>query len=103
MGYESDYGAATKVNYTKGQTVSVIIPALDCSKWQSFRGTIIDAPSRPACRSQMDIRVDGSWRSLQTDQVGFHVLVVYGDYLREVGYALKKLKAIGWENFSEVS
>lgn len=99
--YESDYGAATKVNYTKGQHVTVVIPALDCSKWQGFRGRIIDAPSRPACRSQMDIKVEGDWRKLQTDQVGFHVLVVYGDYLREVGYALKKLKAIGWENFSE--
>jgi len=29
--------------------------------------------------------------------------VVYGDYLREVGYALKKLGKIQWENFSEVS
>jgi len=101
--YESDYGAATKVDYTKGQTVTVVIPALDCSKWQGFRGKIIDAPSRPACRSQMDIKVEGNWRSLQTDQVGFHVLVVYDDYLREVGYALKKLKVIGWEDFSAAS
>jgi hypothetical protein len=31
------------------------------------------------------------------------VQVVYGDYLREVGYALKRLKKIGWENFSEVA
>jgi hypothetical protein len=99
--YESDYGAATKVEYRKGQTVTVIVPALDCSKWQGFRGRIIDVPSRPACRSQMDIQIDGNWRKLLTDQVGFHVQVCYGDYLREVGYALKKMKQPAWENFSD--
>jgi len=83
--FESDYGAATKAQYTKGQTVTVIIPALDCSKWQGFRGKIIDAPSRPACRSQIDMEVDGNRRKLLTSQVGFHVQIVYGDYLREVG------------------
>jgi len=98
--FESDYGAATKVEYTKGQTITVIIPALDCSKWQGFRGQIIDTPARSACRSQMDIEIDGNWRKLLTDQVGFHVQVCYGHYLREVGYALKKL-GIKWENFSE--
>ena len=98
--YESDYGAATKVQYTKGQTVTVIIPALNCTKWQGFRGRILDAPSRPACRSQMDITVEGDWRRLLETQVGFHVQVAYGDWLREVGYALGKLKKLGWESFS---
>ena len=101
--YESDYGAATKVHYAKGQTVTVVIPALDCTKWQGFRGKIVESPSRPACRSQMDIAIEGNWRRLLTEEVGFHVQVVYGDYLREVGYALKKLGKIQWENFSEVS
>jgi hypothetical protein len=32
---------------------------------------------------------------------GFHVQVCYGYYLREVGYALKKLGKIEWQNFSE--
>ena len=98
--YESDYGAATKVTYPEGQTITVIIPALDCTKWQGFRGKILASPSRPACRSQMDIQIDGNWRKLLTDQVGFHVQVCYGDYLREVGYALKKQKKPAWENFS---
>jgi hypothetical protein len=99
--YESDYGAATKVHYPKGQKVTVILPALDCSKWQGFRAKIIDSPSRPACRSQMDLQIEGNWRRLLTDQVGFHAQVVYGDYLREVGYALKKLTRPAWENLSE--
>lgn len=99
--FESDYGAATKVHYTKGQVLTVIVPNLRCTKWQGFKGRIIDTPSLPACRSQMDIEVDGDFRKLLTDMEGFHVQVCYGDYLREVGYALKKLKKIEWQNFSE--
>jgi L-fucose isomerase-like protein len=99
--FESDYGAATKVQYTKGQIVTVIIPNLRCSKWQGFRGKILDSPSNPACRSQIDIQVQGDFRRLLTEMQGFHVQVCYGDYLREVGYALKKIEAVEWQNFSE--
>ncbi|HUT24544.1 MAG TPA: sugar isomerase, partial [Sumerlaeia bacterium] len=86
---------------TRGQTVTVIIPNLHCTKWQGFRGRIIDAPSHPACRSQMDVEVDGDFRGLLSQMEGFHVQVCYGDCLREVGYALKKLGKIEWRNFSE--
>ena len=99
--FESDYGAATKVEYTKGQVVTVIIPNLRCSKWQGFRGKVLDSPSLPACRSQIDIEVDGDFRRLLTEMQGFHTQVIYGDYLREVGYALKNLGRIEWQNFSE--
>ena len=99
--FESDYGAATKVRYTKGQIVTVIIPNLRCTKWQGFRGKVLDSPSHPACRSQLDIAIDGDCRKLLTEMQGFHVQVCYGDYLREVGYALKKLRKIEWQNFSE--
>jgi hypothetical protein len=98
--YESDYGAATKVHYTKGQTVTVVVPAYDGSRWQGFKGKIVEAPSLPACRSRMDIEVEGDWKKLK-DQVGFHALDSYGDWLGEVGYVLKKLNQ-PWENFSEV-
>ncbi len=98
--FESDYGAATKVDYTKGQTLTVVVPNLRCTKWQGFRGTVVDTPSRPACRSQMDIRIDGDWRRLQAVMEGFHCQICYGDYLREIGYALRKLGPIQWENFS---
>lgn len=98
--FESDYGAATKVEYTKGQVVTVLIPNLHCTKWQGFRGKVVGSPSHPACRSQIDIHIDGNWRKLLTDMQGFHTQVCYGDYLREVGYALKKVKKVQWENFS---
>jgi len=98
--FESDYGAATKVEYSKGQIVTVIIPNLRCTKWQGFRGRVLDSPSHPACRSQIDIAIDGDARKLLTDMQGFHVQICYGDYLREIGYALKKVGKIEWQNFS---
>lgn len=101
--YESDYGAASKVEYTKGQQVTVVIPNLHCTKWQGFKGRIVATPSLPACRSQMDIQVDGDMDELIKEMEGFHCHVVYGDFLRETGYALKKLGKIGWRNFSAVS
>jgi hypothetical protein len=98
--FESDYGAATKIEYTKGQVVTAIIPNLHCTKWQGFRGKILGSPSHAACRSQMDILVDGDVKKILAEQQGFHTQVCYGDYLREVGYALGKLKKIEWQNFS---
>jgi L-fucose isomerase-like protein len=98
--FESDYGAATKVEYTRGQVVTVIVPNLRCTKWQGFRGRVLEAPSYDMCRSQLDLAIDGDWRRLLRQMEGFHTVTCYGDYLREVGYALKKVK-LGWENVSE--
>lgn len=100
--YESDYGAASKVEYTKGQQVTVVVPNLHCSKWQGFKGKIVASPSHPACRSQMDIQVEGDINALIKEMEGFHAQVVYGDFLRETGYALKKLGKLEWRNFSEI-
>ena len=100
--YESDYGAACKTHYTIDQVVTVVIPNLGCTSWQGFRGKIVGAPSYPACRSQMEIQIDGDWKRLTRDMQGFHTLIVYGDYTREVGYALKKMGGqLQWDCFSE--
>lgn len=100
--YESDYGAACKTHYTLGQTVTAVIPNLACTRWQGFRGTIVGTPSYPACRSQMEIEIDGDWRRLAREMQGFHTQIVYGDYTREVGYAVKKLGGrLQWDCFSQ--
>jgi L-fucose isomerase-like protein len=99
--YESDYGAACRVEYPKGQTVTVVIPNLRCTKWQGFRGTIVESPSFPACRSQMEIAIDGDWRRLAAEMEGFHTQIIYGDYLREIGYALKTLGKLEWQCYSD--
>lgn len=98
--FESDYGAATRVEFRKGQTITNIIPNLVCTKWFGFRGDIVDTPNYPACRSQIDMRIDGDWKRLLREMQGFHTVTCYGDYLRETGYALKKLGGIEWENLS---
>lgn len=99
--YESDYGAATRVQYPIGQIVTVVMPNLHCTKWKGFRGKIVECPTLAACRSQMNLEIDGDSRSLLKEMEGFHAQVMYGDYLREVGYALKQLGKIEWRNFSE--
>jgi hypothetical protein len=99
--YESDYGAATKVHYPKGQVVSVIIPNLQCTKWLAFRGRITDSPSFDMCRSQMDLEIEGDWRSLTREMEGFHAIVTYGDFLREAGYVVRKVGGLEWKNYSE--
>ena len=101
--YESDYGAACRVEYTKGQTVTVVVPNLRCTSWQGFRGTVVESPAFPACRSQIEIAIDGDWRRLQAEMEGFHTQIVYGDYLREIGYALKKLGQTQWRCYSETT
>ena len=101
--YESDYGAACRTHYAKDQIVTAIVPNLACTKWRGFRGKIVGTPSYPACRSQMEILIDGDWKRLVREMEGFHTQVVYGDYTREVGYALKKLGGqIQWQCYSEV-
>ena len=98
--YESDYGAATKVHYRPGQTVTCVVPNLHCTKWFGFRARIENSPALDMCRSQMDIAIDGDWRALTREMEGFHTIVCYGDYLREIGYAVKKVGGMEWRNYS---
>jgi len=98
--FESDYGAAPKVQMSKGQIITNLVPDFHCKKWVGCRGKIIGHPFYDICRSQIDLEIDGDWRKLLEDMQGFHWMTCYGDYLREVGYALKKV-GIEWQNISE--
>ena len=95
--FESDYGAAPKVEMRKGQIVTNIIPDFASKRWVGMKGEIIDAPFMPICRSQIDIRFECDSLTLAERMPGFHWMTAYGDYSREVGYALKKV-GIDWEN-----
>jgi ferredoxin len=56
----------------------------------------------PRVMSQSAIRsLNGDCARLAREMEGFHAQIVYGDYLREVGYVLKKTKATEWKNYSE--
>jgi len=98
--YESDYGAAPQVQMQKGQVVTVIDPAFSGKEWIGFRGRILGNPRLQICRSQVDLAIDGDWERLLQEMKGFHWLMVYGDWLREVGYAAKKA-GIKWINITK--
>jgi hypothetical protein len=94
--FESDYGAAPKVEMHTGQVVTNIIPDFQVSHYIGLKGTIIDHPFMDICRSQIDIRFDADSMTLAKRMPGFHWMTGYGDYLKETGYALKRL-GIKWE------
>jgi len=95
--FESDFGAAPKVEMHKGQVITCVLPDFKAQRWVGLKAEIIDAPFLPICRSQIDIAYQVDDDLLAERMPGFHWMVCYGDYRREIGYALKKIP-IGWEN-----
>ena len=93
--FESDYGAAPKVEMSKGQVVTNIVPDFASKRWVGLLGEIVDAPFLPICRSQIDIRYTCDDQTLAKRMPGFHWMTCYGDYMRELGYALKRVN-IEW-------
>jgi hypothetical protein len=95
--FESDYGAAPKVEMRKGTKVTNILPDFLMERWVGLTGEIIDAPFMPICRSQIDIQYKVDSDQLNETMPGFHWMTCYGDCMKEIGYALGKTK-IKWEN-----
>jgi hypothetical protein len=89
--FESDYGAAPKVEMKIGQVCTNLVPDFDCKKWVGFKGKIVGNPFLDICRSQVDVEVLGDGQALLREMKGFHWMLSYGNYLPETGYALKKL------------
>ncbi|HSA94525.1 MAG TPA: sugar isomerase, partial [Acidobacteriota bacterium] len=94
--FESDYGAAPKVEMAKGQLLTNIAPDFAHKRWLGLLGEIVDAPFLPICRSQIDIRYKCDDRTLAQRMPGFHWMTGYGDSTRELGYALKRV-GIEWD------
>lgn len=100
--FESDYGAAPKVDMRLGETVTVIDPDFGAKRWIGFRGKVLANPLHDICRSQVDVSVEGDCDLLAREMVGFHWMLSYGDHLKELGYALGKV-GIEWLNLSSSS
>ena len=94
--FESDYGAAPKVEMHTGQVVTNIIPDFKSQRWVGLLGEIVAHDLLPICRSQIDIKFTCSSHLLAERMPGFHWMTGYGDYLKELGYALKRV-GIQWE------
>ena len=92
--YESDYGAAPKIEMPIGQEVSFVDPEYSVGRWVGFKGIVRDNPSYACCRSQQDVEIQGNWRQLLNEVRDSHWLMVYGDYLKEASYAARKLGVV---------
>jgi hypothetical protein len=99
--YESDYGAAPWVDAPLGTVTTHIAPAFNSERWVGLRGKIVEVPFRPICRTQFDIRYEVSDQLLADRMPGFHWMTCYGDYRKELGYALRRV-GIQWDNLDEV-
>jgi hypothetical protein len=97
--YESDFGAAPKVEMRRDQTVTIVNPDFRSERWLGLRARIVDAPFRPICRSQIDVELEADSDQVADEMHGFHWMLVYGDYLDEIGYALKKT-AVEWKRLT---
>jgi len=97
--YESDYGAAPKVAMPIGQEVTFIDPEYSTTRWLGFKGVVRANPFYQICRSQQDVAIQGAWRRLRREARDSHWMMVYGDYLGEIGYAARKL-GLDWINIS---
>ncbi len=97
--FESDYGAAPKVEMRLGQITTNLVPDFASKKWAGFAGTVVGNPFLDICRSQVDVRIQGDCATLLQEMKGFHWMTAYGNYLRETGYALKKI-GVDWLDVS---
>ncbi len=97
--FESDYGAAPKVEMSPGQVITNVAPDFKSERWTGLLATVDTVPFLPICRSQIDIRYECSDDVLARHMPGFHWMTGYGNYLREVGYAIQKI-GIAWDDLS---
>ncbi|MEA1950960.1 MAG: sugar isomerase, partial [Planctomycetota bacterium] len=95
--FESDYGAAPKVDMHVGQELTCIVPDFDAKRWLGLSAEVVAHPLLPICRSQIDVKFKVDSHTVAERMPGFHWMTIYGNYLREAGYALKRV-GIEWEN-----
>jgi len=53
-----------------------------------------------ALHEPQDVEIRGEWKRLIREARNSHWMMVYGDYLREVGYAAHKI-GLQWDNVSD--
>jgi hypothetical protein len=93
--FESDYGAAPKVEFRKGTPLTNIVPDFSGKRWVGAAGKVESSPFLPICRSQVEVALQGDCRKLVEEMRGFHWMTSYGDYAREIGFSAAKL-GISW-------
>jgi len=95
--YESDFGAAPKIEFALNQTGTAIIPDFHSVRWAGCTGKVVDNPFRPICRCQFDFQYNVPDLVLAERMIGFHWMFCYGDFTKELGYVLRRV-GIEWDN-----
>jgi hypothetical protein len=88
--YESDFGAAPKVEMRKGMKLTAIDPDFEAKRFLGLRGEITGAPFYPTCRTQLEVAFEGDTGMLAGNIRGWHWMLCEGDYLKEAEYAARK-------------
>ena len=94
--FESDFGAAPKVEMPIGQPMTNILPDFRLDRWAGLRTKVIDNPFRPICRSQIDVAYEVDDKLVAERMPGFHWMSCFGDYMNEIGYALRRV-GVAWD------
>ena len=100
--YESDYGAAPWVKAPIGTEITHVLSSFSTERLAGFKGTVVEVPFRKICRTQFDIRYNFPDDFLANNLIGFHWMTCYGDYRKEMGYALRRV-GIEWSNLDEAA
>ncbi|MHB1034537.1 MAG: hypothetical protein ACYC35_23860 [Pirellulales bacterium] len=95
--FESDYGASPKVEMRLGQKVTMVAPDFAFKRWLGLTGEIVENPFLQICRSQVDVKFKADSLAVADKMPGFHWMMVYGDYMREMDYVMRKIP-IAWES-----
>ncbi len=97
--YESDYGAAPKVDMPVGREVTFIDPEYSTGRWLGFTGIVRSNPAYEICRSQQDVEIQGDWRKLLNEVRDSHWMMASGNHLRPLAYAARKI-GVQWVELS---
>jgi hypothetical protein len=76
----------------KGATVTNLLPGFQSDRIGCFVGEITEVPFYACCRSQVVMSYKCSDQTLAERMGGYHWITFYGDYHREVEYALRRTK-----------
>jgi hypothetical protein len=89
--FESDYGAAPRVQMPAGRKVTMVVPDFASKRWLGLSGQIESNPTSAICRTQLDVRFKAPSLRVAERMPGYRWVLVYGDYLRETGYAMRRV------------
>lgn len=90
--FESDQHVATHVEFRRGQALTILIPDFEAKEWLGMTGRIVGTPQHlHTCRAQVDVAFDADTQEVARNLRGFHCMLAYGDYTREVTYAASKV------------